>query len=65
MLQNLLPHIRVGACVSLLWSGISSSLAGKEEPTNHAAMGELLGKMLLEKRFFFFFILAGGVDWPE
>lgn len=34
--------------------GISSSLAGKEEPTNRAAMGKLLGKMLLEKRKIFF-----------
>lgn len=62
MLQILLPSLWVGACVALLWSGYLF-LYSRGETTNHAAVGKLLGKTLLEKRFIYLF--AGGVDWPE
>lgn len=55
---NLFPSVRAGQPCP--FSGQSVSPAGKPDPTNYAAMGNLLGKTLLDQDFFYLF--AGGVD---
>lgn len=57
--QNLFPSVRAGQLCP--FSGHSVSPAGKPDPTNYAAMGNLLGKTLLEGPDFFY-LFAGGVD---
>lgn len=54
--QNLFPSVRAGQPCP--FSGQSVSPA---DPTNYAAMGNLLGKTLLEDQDFFY-LFAGGVD---
>ena len=55
--QNLFPSVRAGHLCPFSGLSVSSSPAGKQDPTNYAATGNLLGKTVRRSRFLFYIYL--------